>query len=379
MELTGEDVLRLNVMMAQDVQAVRIDENRSQVFGLTPAGEVRVDLNPSCKQDRYLKLVREFLSGYVFGSPGGYPVFLSRWTRMGQAKDENLQQLLKLGEPEAVVAVVHAQGLTPEIARYAWWCMPESENARRMLEKPVIAGSDIGRELADHLYEHLAFETDPGPMIDSIRLMLQPGLVDEERRLKLWNSSQRKNAYLVGFLQAQPDNLPHGQQASSRHAQLQAQLGSLENNEYAASLLWLTDEAGQGYLDTVYKVLQKPANQDVVVYLLNTLKQRMQSCIPTVAMHATGEIAEIDERTGHLLDTTTNECQQAGKDWCQFVACCGQDNKELYAMVWLAHISEQVVNATFAQTTAEGTLMRKKLAPVTGPIFTQLACLLDRA
>ena len=138
MHLSGEDLLRLNVMMAQNVRAVRIDENRMQVFGLTDGGEVRVDLNPAGKHERYVKQVREFLSGYVFGSPGGYPVFLSRWTRMGQAKDENLQQLLMLGEPEAVVAVVHAQGLTPEVAHCAWWCMPES--AVRPTPRPATAG-----------------------------------------------------------------------------------------------------------------------------------------------------------------------------------------------------------------------------------------------
>ena len=50
-------------------------------------------------------MAREFLASHVLGSPGGYPVFINRWTRMGQARDENLQRLLMLGEPEAVVAV----------------------------------------------------------------------------------------------------------------------------------------------------------------------------------------------------------------------------------------------------------------------------------
>ena len=111
MDLTGEDLLRLNVMMAQNPKAVRIDENRMQVFGLTEEGEARVDLNPNGRHEQYVRKVREFLSGHVFGSPGGYPVFISRWTRMGQAKDENLQQLLMLGEPEAVVAVEIANDL----------------------------------------------------------------------------------------------------------------------------------------------------------------------------------------------------------------------------------------------------------------------------
>ena len=167
MKLTAEDSLRLNVMMAQNPEAVRIDENHMRVFALTASSEARIDLNPDGRHDQYIRKVREFLSGYVFGSPGGYPVFISRWTRMGQIKDTNLKQLLMLGEPEAVLAVVHAQGLQPEVGHAAWWCMPESENARRMLEKEVIVNSDLGPVLAEHLFEHLAFETEPQLMIES--------------------------------------------------------------------------------------------------------------------------------------------------------------------------------------------------------------------
>ena len=50
-------------------------------------------------------------------------MYLQRWTRMGQMRDESLEQLLLLGEPEAVVAVVCAPGLTDELARRAWWAM----------------------------------------------------------------------------------------------------------------------------------------------------------------------------------------------------------------------------------------------------------------
>ena len=106
MELTNEDTLRLNVLLANKPQAIRIDESSMTVLGLTPQGEVRVKLNPSGRNEPYLRKVRELLSGHVLGSPGGYPVYLKRWTRMGQMRDESLEQLLLLGEPEAVVAAV---------------------------------------------------------------------------------------------------------------------------------------------------------------------------------------------------------------------------------------------------------------------------------
>ena len=378
MQLSGEDLLRLNVMMAQNVRAVRIDENRMQVFGLTDGGEVRVDLNPAGKHEHYVKQVREFLSGHVFGSPGGYPVFLSRWTRMGQAKDENLQQLLMLGEPEAVVAVVHAQGLTPEVAHCAWWCMPESENARRMLEKQCIANSEFGAILADHLFEHLAFETEPKPMIDSVRLMLQPGLMDAEKQEKLWRASQRKNAYLVGFLQALPDHLPNDQPRHIKYDDLHERLSDLEDNPYAEFLLWLISEPGQAYLDTAYRVLKKPANQDVVVYLLNTLHEQMAKGSPGNKVVYHRSIDEISQAADGLLDLQETGVLYADNDWRELVEACGPDCIELYSMTWLGQVNEAIVNDIFAQTTAEGTLMRKKLAPVTDPIFHHLDCLLGR-
>ena len=105
-----------------------------------------------------LRKVREVLSGYVLGSPGGYPVYLKRWSRMGQTRDENLEHLLLLGEPEAVVAVTCASGLSDELARRAWWTCQDPDNARRMLNIPAVVNGSMGPELARFLIEYLPFE-----------------------------------------------------------------------------------------------------------------------------------------------------------------------------------------------------------------------------
>jgi len=381
MQLSGEDLLRLNVLMAQEVRAVRIDENRMQVYGLTEDGEARVDLNSNARQEQYIKLVREFLSGHIFGSPGGYPVFISRWTRMGQTKDENLQQLLMLGEPEAVVAVVHAKGLTPEIAHCAWWCMPESENARRMLEKQLIVESDLGPILADHLFEHLAFETEPKPMIESVRLILQPGLIDEEKQTRLWRTSQRKNAYLVGFLQSVLAVMPDDKRAHKHYDNVSRCLSDMQGNPYAKMLLWLLGQQGQGYLHAAYTVLQKPANQDVVAYLLNTLHEKLSPALPVPVTDMPRQIEVIDTLANALIDVDSVDYARADEDWKAVVRKVIDDENTLQllkSMVWLAQISEAVIAAIFAQTTAEGTLMRKKLKPVTDPVFEHLDWFLGR-
>src|SRR3989339_1658980 len=106
-ELSPEDELRLNVLFNTELLAVRIDESNMTLWALTPQGEASVPLKPNERSDRYLKRVRELLSGHALGSPGGYPVHLTRWTRHGQMEGVNLGKLLLTGEPEAVVAVVH--------------------------------------------------------------------------------------------------------------------------------------------------------------------------------------------------------------------------------------------------------------------------------
>ena len=92
MPLSAEDSLRLNVMLATEPLAIRVNESSMSVHALSDDGDAKVTLSPNCRDEKYIKLVRELLSGHVMGSPGGYPVFLKRWTRMGQARDDNLAQ-----------------------------------------------------------------------------------------------------------------------------------------------------------------------------------------------------------------------------------------------------------------------------------------------
>ncbi|RKZ63491.1 MAG: sulfur reduction protein DsrS, partial [Candidatus Parabeggiatoa sp. nov. 3] len=90
MPLSNEDNLRLNVLLANKVQAIRIDESKMIVYGLSERGEAKIQLHPNCRDEQYLRWVRELISGYILGSPGGYPVYLKRWARMGQTKDDSL-------------------------------------------------------------------------------------------------------------------------------------------------------------------------------------------------------------------------------------------------------------------------------------------------
>ncbi|MEE9352512.1 MAG: hypothetical protein V3U78_09645, partial [Thiotrichaceae bacterium] len=99
MQLSNEDNLRLNVLLAQPLQAIRINEGSMTVYALTEKGEAKVQLNPTVRDEQYLRWVRELISLKVTGSPGGYPIFIKRWTRMGHT-DNTLEHMLLLGEPE---------------------------------------------------------------------------------------------------------------------------------------------------------------------------------------------------------------------------------------------------------------------------------------
>lgn len=371
MPLSPEDSLKLNVLLHSEIEAVRIDEGRMQLYALTPTGESMVELNPNCRNDQYLKQVRETLSGHVLGSPGGYPVFLKRWTRMGQARDARLGDLLLLGEPEAVVAVSNAPGLTDELARRAWWIDPSSENARRMLASPAVASGAMGKVLAEHLAEHLAFETEPALMIDSVRLVLGPGLIDEVRTRKIWASGARKNAYRVGFLQAMPERLPEPRAAHAKLGSARAALASLTDNAPAMMLMNMLDAPGQSFLATARAILDRPADQDVVVALLNTIGTHLAPA--RLSMTNTQMIEDIIDETAQSLAHTDNHAVLT-----TLITAAPDLAAEIEALLVLSRLSDLVVTPIFARTSAEGTLMRKKIAPVTTPIFARLDILLGK-
>ncbi|UCE89555.1 MAG: sulfur reduction protein DsrS [Pseudomonadota bacterium] len=374
MSLSSEDSFRLNVLLNQRAEAIRIDESSMTVFALTEKGEAKVKLNPNCRDERYLKLVRETVSSHVLGSPGGYPVYLRRWTRMGQARDESLGQLLMLGEPEAVVAVVHAAGLTNDIARRAWWAMPTSENARRMLEREAVVHGGMGPVLAEFLYEYLPFETEPLAMVESVRLMLQPGVMSEEQRQALWSKAARKNTYYVGFLAALPDELPEEVAAHPLYSDAEVELTRLQQpgNGYARQLKRVLAPSGQAFVKTALRVFQKPNNQDVVVALLRAVHDYF------APVHEEASGSDALDNTDAIVANARAACELMGSSSAEVKAILDslpQLRAQLVAVMALSNVSEQVVNPVFSRSDAIGTVMRRKLEPVFTPILEQFAAL----
>ncbi len=368
MELSAEDALRINVLLAGDLQAVRIDESSMTLYALSDRGEARVRLNPNCRDEAYLRGVRELLSSHVLGSPGGYPVYLKRWTRMGQARDGILDSLLLLGEPEAVVAVVNASGITNEIARRAWWALQTAENARCMLRQQAVIDGDMGPELAEFLVEFLPFEAEARDLIGSVRLVLQPGLISTETRRQLWDRGRHRNAYYVGFLQTTPDDLPeqypphrYWEPARDRLADLCA-----GGNPYALQLCRLLGAPGQGFLATLEQVLRKPANQDVVVELLHAMAGYSGSVNRSADRYE--DMAVIQCR----VDEQLAAAQGGDGLLAKVLEAVPELEPQIRAMLILSLLDEPVVNPIFSRTDAIGTVMRKKLKPVSDVIQQQV-------
>lgn len=370
MDLSPEDSLRLNVLLSQGLQAVRIDESRKIVYALTERGEAKVELNPNCRDEQYVRNVKALLSSHSLGSPGGYPVYLKRWTRMGQAKDESLDQLLLLGEEEAVVAVVHAPGITNELARRAWWCMPTSDNARRMLEKEDVIKGEMGRVLAEFLIEHLPFEEDHLAMIDSVKAALQPGLVSEELRQSLWSKARTKSSYYVGFLQAMPDDLPGDEAEHSTYETLQSKLASLiEKNRAAQQLLRVMSAAGQNYLQAIELALKRPSNQDVIVALFMAIEDYFSAV--SFKFENRRDIDKIIAEAHDYCDQCSIDDQGTG----ELLAALPEFEKQIKAMVVLSGYCEELTFPVFGQTDAVGSVMRKKVKHLTDPLKQQIAIL----
>ncbi len=388
MALSNEDSLRLNVLLAQDVRAIRIDEGKLVLYALTQKGEAKIQLNPNTRNHKYIKEVKDFLSTKALGVSGGFPMFLSRWNRMGDVQSNRLDKLLLLGEEEAVTAVVNNRDLTADLAKSAWWAVQSSENARSMLANKVVAEGEIGKELAKFLIEFLPFEEEPLDMMTSARLVLQEGLISEEEVLSLWRKAKSKNTLYVGFLDVRPDNLPEPVAEHPRYEEVKQALSEQLKaaNPYAEVLCKLLSSQGQTFLKTADASFKRPPNYDVVGALIESIRRYLFIKQPEAGQNQqhheqgldlNGEIQTDINKILELADNIANESNGI---------CCSDELKavreavpdfadHLQAIVFLGRTTQTVLAPTIAKSTAVGSLMRKKLKPVFDPIQMNLRIL----
>ena len=371
MELSSEDSFCLNVMLAAGVQAIRIDTSSMTVYGLTEKGVASVKLHPTSRHQQYLKSVRQALAEHALDSPEGYPVYLRRWTRIRQLRDDNLARLLLTGEEEAVVAVVYAPGLTDEIARRAWWAMPTLENARRMLEKEPVARGAMGKVLADFLVEHLPFEESPAAIMDTVRWLLHYDLVNEAAQTTLWNRGREHGAYYIGFLEIRPDNLPRAGTARADHAAISARLSPLlqAQNPFAAQLVRLLSAPGQSFLVGCEDAIQRPGTHEIVSPLLNNFGQYFATLSDFVV-----PATKLDTWQSEGAELATGKPEQPAP-LTELLTAAPELRADIGAMLMLARTNSELAYKILSRTTAVNALLCTKLQPLFEPLTQQLRTL----
>ena len=339
-QLASEDALRLAVLLAGELHAVRIDEGSLTLHALTARGEARIALHPDTRAERYLVRVREALAGHVMRSPGGYPVHLRRWTRSGHASPSNVAALLCLAEPEAVTAVSLSAHLTDELARRVWWLQPDAPVARAMLGHPAVRRGPIGPVLAAHLLEHLPFEDDPDMAIASIDAVAAAGLLDEPAREKLWRAAEHRPHYLIGWLQHAPETLPPEPPRTLPPA---VEAAAEQGDALAMLLCQCATPGGQGALRAMQLVLEKLPTHEATYRMLDLIGERFAPA---------RDAAEADTAVPAPLAE---------------------------ALRGLAGVSGAAAESVLRRTTAVGPLMRRHLAPVLQPIGARLQTLREMA
>ena len=232
---------------------------------------------------------------------------------------------------------------------------------RAQAEGDIPAGHDAP-VLARYLVEHLPFEAEPEQQIDTVRLVLQPGLLDPWEIDGLWRKAQRKPAYYVGFLAARPDDLPAPLAAHPAHATLAAGAGTETTAPLRALLLRALSSAGQTYLDTVQRVFDKPSNQDVVNLALDLVADYFAAARPEGKADLT--LPELLADADSWLQRSTEASGLCAVD--------GIDGAQVRALRVLAGLGYGVVRPVFSDSTAIGSLMRRKLQPVLAPMLDAL-------
>ena len=374
MELSNEDNLRLNVLLAQDVKAIRINEGSMTVYALTNKGEAKVVLNPTIRDEQYLRIVKELFSLKVTGSPGGYPIFLKRWTRMGHT-DNTLEHMLLLGEPEAVVAVVHAPTITHDIGVRAWWANPTTEVAMRLMEYPDVVSGDLGKELVEYLMEFMPFEERQLNIVNMVRLCLQGDLLSKTGKESLWARAKRRNPFYVGFLHTSPEKIPSTSKPSFSYNKVSTALAPIvkKENKYAATLCNLLNSNGQVWLNTLKLSLKKPVDQDVVISLFIAINRYFDLPLKSLERDSRGtrsiEIAM--EHAKQILDTPEDAELKV-----LINSLDKAHHPQIEAMLILAQMGEHALIPIFSGNDSVGTVMRKRLLPLTTPLLEKVDILM---
>jgi hypothetical protein len=377
MPLTAEDSFSLNVLLAARPSAIRLEEPALRVMGLTPRGELSVALHPNCRAEKYMDEVRGLLIEHALDDAHTTLVDLKSWMRRGRVAGPHLARLLLTGEPEAVDRVARSPELVPELAQAVWWIDPSANQARAMLARAKVAESDTGRMLAEFLVEHLPFETEPGMILESVRLSLLGGQLGADDLDKLWRRGANNATYRAGYIAALPHDIPGEAAPPGGWNELRARVLPLAEagHPLARLIARCAGPAGQKFIAAQYEALGIVNAPEAAAVLLDALADYFaEARLPDPALHAEPPASAQVESIAAWADDV---CARAPRTLAALLAE-PRLARMTRAALFLAWCGEPIATPVLAQIRSPGTLLRRKLAPILAPVREQLAVLLGK-
>ena len=121
--------------------------------------------------------------------------------------------------------------------------------------------------------------------------------------------------------------------------------------------------SGQAFLATAIKVLNKPTTQEMVTTTLDVLADYFSVMRPGGRVDETLDKLERDAED--YINTAPDELQG-------IVRKCADCEQQLYSMRLLSGLNYGVIRPCLGDSTAIGSLMRRKLEPVMTPLLLHL-------
>ncbi len=142
-----------------------------------------------------------------------------------------------------------------------------------------------------------------------------------------------------------------------------------DGNIYAPLLLRYLSESGQVFLKTILRVFDKAASQDTIVSMFQALAAYNDS-IPLAEVKQR-DIKDAEQLAQVWLTSKDDEHLQA----CLNV--CPECRERFRAILVMAQMGEVTLFPIFGLTDALGSVMRKKLKPLTDPLQKYIGLLLE--
>ncbi len=214
--------------------------------------------------------------------------------------------------------------------------------------------------------------------ICTVSLLLQRGVLSEDNRLLLWEKASLKSAYYPGFLITAADDLPHKVDKHESYADLSLHLAELieQGNSVAQCYLWCHSENGQSFFHIIKLALKRPSQQDVVVTLFNAIGQKFDSLGLSRSFRS---IEDLQMFNSEVFDGDSSEEFSHLTDEVREINTLFPDSKDrVLAMLGLAQMSETLLDPLFGGAECPGSVMRKRIKPVSEPLLGMVAKLEEK-